>query len=345
MAKALSMITNGNKGGIPVQNQGLKLSKTIPLEKIEEHEQFKKQFEMHEDVLHRIIDDMKEHEYDGSQPVHIWHQFDDDGKEHYYLIDGYTRVTAARTVGLKTVPYYEHEFKTYDEALHYVLHLQLDRRNLSESEKLKFLRELMGSEYIQNYEGLKAQAIADELGISTRSAQRAIAVEQNATDEQKARIENNEATINQIYNETVKEKKAAKKKNKSEENEDDDLSDSLSDNRNPQGLNFNHSDGIERPDYSLSSEEDDDRTHERRTAYLAGRNDGFAEGVKYVLLQTLVDTPFSTIFSSIFESGKDLSEFTVSEADSNRIKQAYSEFSEESEDADEMDIGDIEIEN
>ena len=41
MAKTLSIVTNGNKGGIPVQNQGMKLSKIIAIDKIEEHERFK----------------------------------------------------------------------------------------------------------------------------------------------------------------------------------------------------------------------------------------------------------------------------------------------------------------
>ena len=56
----------------------------------------------------------------------------------------------------------------------------------------------------------------------------------------------------------------------------EDISDSLSDNTgNPKGLHFNHSDGIERPDYKLSPEEDSERTRERKQAYLQGLSEGF----------------------------------------------------------------------
>ena len=96
MAKTLSIVTNGNKGSLPVQNAGLKLSKIIAIEKIEEHEKFKALYSIDEDLLERIADSMKENEFDGSQPVHIWLCKDDDNTEHFYLIDGYTRVKAAK---------------------------------------------------------------------------------------------------------------------------------------------------------------------------------------------------------------------------------------------------------
>ena len=60
------------------------------------------------------------------------------------------------------------------------------------------------------------------------------------------------------------------------------MSESLNDNEgNPRGLFFNHSDGIERPDYKLSSEEDNERTRERRSAYLQGLSDGFYKALVF----------------------------------------------------------------
>ena len=62
----------------------------------------------------------------------------------------------------------------------------------------------------------------------------------------------------------------------------DDMSESLNDNEgNPRGLNFNHSDGIERPSYKLTPEEDDERTRERRSAYLQGFSDGFYKALVF----------------------------------------------------------------
>lgn len=69
------------------------------------------------------------------------------------------------------------------------------------------------------------------------------------------------------------EKKSSSKNNN--ENFDDDLSEFLSTNEGtPAGLNFNHSDGIERPSYRLSPEEDSERTKERKAAYEAGLKKG-----------------------------------------------------------------------
>ena len=62
----------------------------------------------------------------------------------------------------------------------------------------------------------------------------------------------------------------------------DDLSESLNDNEgNPRGLNFNHSDGIERPTNKLSPEEDSERTRERRQAFLQGVSEGFYKALVY----------------------------------------------------------------
>ena len=60
------------------------------------------------------------------------------------------------------------------------------------------------------------------------------------------------------------------------------MSESLNDNEgNPRGLNFNHSDGIERPTNNLSPEEDSERTRERKQAYLQGLSEGFYKALVY----------------------------------------------------------------
>ena len=80
----------------------------------------------------------------------------------------------------------------------------------------------------------------------------------------------------------AEEKAVATKQIKSNDDFIDDLSESLNDNEgNPRGLNFNHSDGIERPSYKLTPEEDDERTRERRSAYLQGFSDGFYKALVF----------------------------------------------------------------
>ena len=303
MAKKLNIITAG--GNLPFANNGLKLSENILVEKIEEHEKFKNLFSIDKALLNRITVDMEKNNFDSSQPVHIWVTKGDDGKEHNYLIDGYTRVAASKMAGIKMIPYFKHTFETFEEAHRYALHLQTDRRNLNGIDLLKNIQELMGSDYIQSLEGNKNEAIGKELGVSEKTVERANKVNSMASGEQIERIENGEASPNQIYNEIInqetvdeeatdeqreriesgeatvkdicKEIKAEKKSRKAskKKSSDDDISESLSTNEGtPAGLNFNHSDGIERPSYRLSPEKDSERTKERKAAYEAGLKKG-----------------------------------------------------------------------
>ena len=145
--------------------------------------------------------------------------------------------------------------------------------------------------------GNKNAAIGEMLGVSEKTIERAKFVENNATEEQMEAIESGEATINSTYDELkgkkkkvepVEEDDSDRSNNDFEEDFDpfedniDDLSESLNDNEgNPRGLFFNHSDGIERPDYKLSPEEDDERTRERRSAYLQGFSEGFYKALVF----------------------------------------------------------------
>lgn len=305
MAKTLNIITAGKN--LPFANNGLKLSENILIEKIEEHGKFKNLFSIDKALLDRIASDMEKNKFDSSQPVHIWVTKDDVGTEHNYLIDGYTRVAACKMAGITMIPYFKHTFATFDEAHRYALHLQTDRRNLSGIDLLKNIQKLMGSDYIQSIEGNKNEAIGKELGVSEKTVERANKVNSMASGEQIERIESGEASPNQIYNEiieqetvdeeatdeqleriesgeaTVKdicteikaEKKSRKASKKKSADKDDDFSESLSTNEGtPAGLNFSHSDGIERPSYRLSPEEDSERTRERKAAYEAGLKKG-----------------------------------------------------------------------
>ena len=83
----------------------------------------------------------------------------------------------------------------------------------------------------------------------------------------------------------AEEKAVAAKQIKSNddfEEDIDDLSESLNDNEgNTRGLNFNNSDGIERPSYKLTPEEDDERTRERRQSFLQGLSEGFYKALVF----------------------------------------------------------------
>ena len=170
MAKRINILSAG--GEIPFADNGLKLSKSIRISEIEYHDDFKSLFSIDDELLKRIVKSINDNKYDNSQPVHIWIYTDENEITHKYLIDGHTRVKAAEEAGLETIPYYEHKFESFEEAYKYVLGLQVNRRNLEGSELLKNISKLYGTDFIQNAEGKKSEAIAEILGISDRTVKK-----------------------------------------------------------------------------------------------------------------------------------------------------------------------------
>lgn len=84
-------------------------------------------FHMDPIVLDSIINDMKTSGYDPAFPVILWEDV---------LLDGHTRLEAAKIVGLKAVPVEQKKFANEKEALDYAIHNQRDRRNITEAEIL-----------------------------------------------------------------------------------------------------------------------------------------------------------------------------------------------------------------
>lgn len=295
MARQVTLTKVGGKA--PFADGGLKLSKTIQTSEIEAHEKFQTLFRIDEDVLQRITSSMEKRGFDASQPVHIWKHTDDDGTTHNYLIDGYTRLSACKKAGITSVPYYEDKFDTEEQAFLHVLHLQVDRRNLAPEELLKFIEELMGSEYVKNTKGNTSEIIADTLGLSPRTVKRAINVIKNGDEETKEKIASGKMTINKADKEIQIQKK--KKRQSANAVEEDDISDPLSEGNygNPGALNFSHSDGQEhgadeRFEGRLDMDnEADARVAENRRIFLDGRREGYEKGFSdaaYKIWETIV---------------------------------------------------------
>lgn len=283
MAKRINILGAGP--AIPFADGGLKLSKSIKISEIEEHPDFKSLFKIDDELLKRITNSIDDDGFDNSQPVHIWKVTEVDGTVHYYLIDGYTRIKALKQLGYETVPYFEHNFKTFEEAYKYVLGLQVNRRNLESSELLRNVSRLLGTDFVQNAEGKKSEIIAEVLGVSDRTVEKAISVSENADEETLAKIESGELSVNKAYKQEKAKKKA--ERNVSPEEEElpppfsekegimsDDISDALEDNEgNPGALSFI----TEHPSedvHKLTPEEDVSRTIERKNAYEMGLKKG-----------------------------------------------------------------------
>lgn len=339
MAKSLLITNAAKKGGLPVANQGMKLSKLIPIANIEEHPEFKKLYPIDEHVLSRITESMRIIGYDPTQPVHIWKQTDEDGTEHMYLIDGYTRKTAAIACGFETIPYSDHDFKSFEEAHRYALHLQVDRRNLEGIDLLRNIETLMGSEYIKSIEGNKNAIIGEMLGVSEKTVERDKYVlenategqmaqieageatpnkirkdlkyiEKNATEEQKERFASGEASPEEIIGEIVAEKNKEAKKNRHVSVKEDDTADgdfSVDEDDISDALE----DNSDEPQGLSTWNHHHERPHfnpageveasvaEKRESFLLGKADGFKLGLRFALAEVLLGKNAEEILSDI----------------------------------------------
>lgn len=212
MAKltALTKNTAGLNSGAEVMAQ------RISLDKITVHPTFQSLLPINEKELANIVSDMEENGFDKSKPVCIW-------REEDVLIDGYTRFTAAREAGLTEIYKYEMSFETEQQALEYAMKQQLNRRNLNDAGKLLLIEKLdnlrnpgrksSDSDDEDEPRGKSAQALAETLGIGTRTVERARHVLANADEETLEEVRSGKTSINQaakkIKQQKDEEKKAA----------------------------------------------------------------------------------------------------------------------------------------
>ena len=99
------------------------------ISKIVTRSPFKDLFAINSIVLKAIEEDMLEYGFDESAPIVLWNQGN-------VVIDGHTRLQAAKNIGLKEVSVCLGDFDE-KSAIKYAIHNQRDRRNLTDSEILK----------------------------------------------------------------------------------------------------------------------------------------------------------------------------------------------------------------
>ena len=325
MAKKINILKAGP--AVPFADGGLKLSKSIKINEIEYHSDFQALFKIDDELLKRIIKSIDDDGFDNSQPVHIWKVTEADGTVHNYLIDGYTRIAALKQLGYETVPYFEHKFETFEEAYKYVLGLQVNRRNLESSELLRNVSKLLETDFVQNAEGKKSEVIAEVLGVSDRTVEKAISVSENADEETLAKIESGELSVNKAYKQEKAKKKAERTVSLDEEelpppfpemegimsDDADDISDALDDNSgNPQSVTVRSRDMSEH--FTPPQEDEfDKRLIERyKDGFAAGIKKGLSEGA-YQIYDKIISMLHEGKTVEEIENDDLFSDFTFSE--------------------------------
>ena len=131
-----------------------------------------------DETLSKIVESMKSKDYDVAEPVTVWLNPE---KNRYEVIDGHTRLKAAKIVGFKTIPCVVKPFTTIEQAVEYAHHRQRDRRNLTPEELLYYATEKREHKH---GEGRDSDIKAKELGVSRSTIDRLKFIADNATPEQ-----------------------------------------------------------------------------------------------------------------------------------------------------------------
>jgi len=175
-----------------------------------------KLFETSETVRQAILADMKENGYDSAFPIIVWPR-DVDGHTERVIIDGHTRAAVAEQLEIK-VQYIEKNFTSVAGALHYAVHCQKDRRNVSREALMEAVeaidveekkaaqerqKELAGthpqtlaSKEAKVGKGRSAERTAETLGISKSQVERIRVINKPETPEEiKEKVKKEEISI------------------------------------------------------------------------------------------------------------------------------------------------------
>lgn len=160
--------------------------------------EFEKLLAMDDSVVNAMTESMKTEGFKPGHELHIWAH---DGKN--ILIDGHTRRHCAIKAGLTSVPCIIHHFDTLEEAKKFAIREQTDRRNLSGEALLQAVANFnfeKGKGNAGDEKGKASEIIGKQLGISSKTVEKARVVLKEATEEQKEAIRKEELSVNQVYN-------------------------------------------------------------------------------------------------------------------------------------------------
>ena len=166
--------------------------------------------------LENVEEDMKAHGYDSAHPIIIWAGHD------MTVIDGHTRLAAAKKLMFPRIPAIIKTIKDEAEALEYAIKTQRNRRNLTDAELLNCLTELDKRKKTGPARSLasrdaklgkSAEQTAALLGVSQAKVERLRAVNDHASDEVKEAVKDGKLSVNKAYKATMEARHAAKREN------------------------------------------------------------------------------------------------------------------------------------
>jgi hypothetical protein len=173
-------------------------------------------------VLDALTSEMRAEGYAARYPIEVWRQ-------RNVIVDGHTRRQAAIRAGVSEVPVFFLDFDDEASALAYMVKTQVQRRNLTESEILRYVKAVhkpkpkggdrgnqhtggkvakAGNQAIAR-EGKASEATAETLGVGRDKVEKALLV---ASDPEATRaVEAGEKTINAAAKEVAEKRRRERK--------------------------------------------------------------------------------------------------------------------------------------
>lgn len=190
-------------------------------------------FDIKESDLQQVIDAIKEKGFDTLYPIVVW-----DGHDNV-VVDGHTRLAAAKQLGYTTVPVVPRSFADEEEALQHTISAQRVRRSLSQAELMKCvslmqekLAERKKEESVKGLthtpQGRTTQIIADTIGSTRGTVDKIARIARHGDSDLIEAVQNEEMSINQaheIIKSDERKKKALERVGKFFENYNPDLRD------------------------------------------------------------------------------------------------------------------------
>ncbi len=192
----------------------------IPLKEIRIHSTFDALFPKRPLVLDALKTHVQSHGFDAAFPLILAYG---PWTDHDLLLDGHCRRQVCEELGIETVPVVRRHFETEDEAFEYMIHVQKDRRNLTDAEILNCVATLdarkdpcfYGNQHVPGRaqrcamppSGKSAEKTAEVLGISVRKVEQVRTVLTHADEEMKQAIRLGEKSVNKAYKEIQVQRK------------------------------------------------------------------------------------------------------------------------------------------
>jgi len=174
-------------------------------------EPFKTLFTTDAKKLAAVTEHMKEKGFDDSTPIILW-------KEKGIVVDGHARLQAAIKNKIEKVPVNNMSFESEEAALTYAIHVQKDRRNLTDAEIINLVdlaytpgqrggdrKSIIFKGSNEPLKGSAAKQTAKNLGISETKVKKAKSL---LNRRKKKEVLSGKKSINKAYKESRKEEKA-----------------------------------------------------------------------------------------------------------------------------------------